>query len=80
MFKNLRDVDPLDKLLLLSILFFAGMLIYIARWAPNDGQTFQVISGLLTGFSGAFLARIKPKADPNTAVTTSGTTTDAPIK
>lgn len=28
--------------------------------APNDGQTFQVLSNLLSGCAGAFFARIKP--------------------
>lgn len=70
MFSNLKDIDPLDKLLLFGIVFFAGILIYIARWAPQDGQTFQVISGLLTGFSGAFFARLKPKPDASTTTST----------
>jgi hypothetical protein len=66
MFKNFKDIDPIDKMLLFGIVFFTGVLIYIARWAPQDGQTFQVVSGLLTGFSGAFFARLKPKPDSTT--------------
>ncbi len=27
----------------------------------SDGQTFQIIAGLVTGFSGALLMRVKPK-------------------
>jgi hypothetical protein len=63
MFSNIKDVDALDKLLFVGIFFFAGVLLVLAKWDADDGQTFQVISGLLTGFSGAFFARLKPKPD-----------------
>lgn len=69
---NMKEIDALDKLLFTGIIFFAIVLVAIARLMPNDGQTFQVISGLLTGFAGAFFGRMKPKGDttktPDTAV------------
>ena len=53
-------LEPIDKLLFIAIFIFAIILIGISRWAPQDGQTFQVISGILTGFAGAFFARLSP--------------------
>lgn len=47
--------DPILKLLLGGILFFTVVILYTQKYFPNDGQTFQVFSGLLTGFAGAFL-------------------------
>ena len=57
---RLADLDAVDKLLFCGIIFFTFMLIAISKWSPNDGQTFQVVSGLLTGFGAAFFARMKP--------------------
>lgn len=51
----MKQLDPILKLLLGGIVFFLAVLLYIQKWFPNDGQTFQVVAGLLTGFSGAFL-------------------------
>ena len=59
-------VETIDKLLLAAVLFFTLLLVAISKWSPNDGQTFQVISGLLTGFAGAFFARLKTTADKKT--------------
>jgi hypothetical protein len=42
------------------ILILLGCMIGISKWSPNDGQTFQSIAGLLSGFSGAFLGRMVP--------------------
>lgn len=64
---NPNRLEPVLVLLAVMILFFTGLLVAMAKFFPTDGQTFQVISGLLTGFGGAFLARIKPagnKDDP----------------
>ena len=47
-------------------------MIGLSALAPNDGQTFQVISGLLTGFAGAFFMRIKaPDKSTDKSTTTS---------
>jgi len=69
-------VETIDKLLLAGVLFFTLLLVAISKWSPNDGQTFQVISGLLTGFAGAFFARLKTGADKKTPpVNTTATAT-----
>ena len=73
MVTNIKDIDAVDKLLFLGIVFFTFVLLAIARFQPNDGQTFQIIGGLLTGFSGAFFARMKPKADTPTPPTAGDT-------
>ena len=69
----IKNLDAIDMLLFLGIVLFTALIMVIAKFYPNDGQTFQVVSGLLTGFAGAFLARIKPNPDPS--ATTNGTTT-----
>jgi len=70
-------VEPIDRLLVAGIVFFTLLLIVVSKWSPNDGQTFQVISGLLTGFGGAFFARLKPpekQVPPGTTVLADTTT------
>ncbi len=59
---KLKDIEAVDKMLMCGIFFFAMLLIAISKWSPGDGQTFQVISGLLTGFSAAFFARMSPQS------------------
>ena len=63
---TMTRIDPVLLLLFLGMLVFTGLLLLISKWSPNDGQTFQVISGLLTAFSGAFFLRIKPKTEDKT--------------
>jgi hypothetical protein len=75
-----RKIDPILKLLLVGILFFTATLLYCQKWFPGDGQTFQVIAGLLTGFAGAFLGFAKkelgvPDEQPPLAHRDSVTTT-----
>ncbi len=80
-------VEPIIWLLFGAVVFFAVMLIAVSKLSPNDGQTFQVISSLLTGFAGALFMRIKP-ADQKPKVGTVGDvqhgdvniTTETPIK
>ncbi len=52
----MKRMDPILKLLLAGIVFFTVVLLYTQKWFPDDGQTFQVVAGLLTSFGGAFLA------------------------
>jgi len=65
--KPIEDIKPSDKLdsvvLLLTalILAFVGVLLWVAVNLKSDGQTFQIVASLVTGFSGALLMRIKPK-------------------
>jgi len=70
--------DLILKLLIGSILFFVCALFYSEHHFPNDGQLFQVIASLLSGFGGAFLMFIKNKlgvSDPPAPGTRSETTT-----
>lgn len=63
----INKLEPIVLLLFAAMIFFTGALFAAEKWYPNDGQIFQVVSGLLTGISGAFLMRVKPqsaKADP----------------
>lgn len=73
----MKRLDPILKLLLVGIVFFMAILLYIQKWFPNDGQTFQVVAGLLTGFSGAFLgfARKELGVEPDPPGTHSNKTT-----
>lgn len=56
-----NKIDPVLFLLTSLVLIFAGALIVVSKISPNDGQTFQILSNLVTGFSGALLMRINPK-------------------
>ena len=53
---------PVDHTLLLIMggtIFFAVMLLVSEIFFMADSQLFQVFAGLLTGFGGAFLAKVK---------------------
>lgn len=67
--------EPVESVLLLLaglMIFFTVVLIGCEIKFKDDGQVFQVISGLLTGISGAFLMRIKPRANAPTTKPTEG--------
>lgn len=53
-------IDPVLLILLFATFVFSGILLFVSLHTPADGQTFQVFSGLATGFAGAVLARVKP--------------------
>lgn len=65
-----KDVDHVLVILLATMLFFTLCMFASEVWFGSDGQFFQVISNLLTGVTGAFLARIKPQNQTATAETT----------
>ena len=75
--KPMQDkIEPVVLLLFLGMIIFAGVLLGCEHFFPMDGQLFQVFAGLLTGFSGAFFMRVKPKnADVDGGVPTHTTTT-----
>ena len=55
--------DKLDSVLLLlfaGIVFFTAVLFAAEVWFMADSQLFQVVAGILTGFAGALLGRMKP--------------------
>lgn len=57
--KEHARIDPVDRLLVGGIGVFVVLMILVGAWHPNDGQTFQVLTNLVAGFSGAFLGRLK---------------------
>ena len=72
-------MDPVLLLLFAGMVLFTAMLIIVDKAFPNDGQTFQVISGLLTGFSGAFFGRLVPqKEHPGETESRTTTTSETP--
>ena len=74
-------IEPVLLLLAFLVVLFAGALFVSERMFPQDGQIFQVISGLTTGFAGALLLRVKPQRQgddpvippPGTTIETSET-------
>src|SRR5215813_7558009 len=66
--EKFRQVDALILLLVCLILLFIGALFIAEKFFIEDTQIFQVLSGLLTGFSSAVLALLKPSVAPGTAV------------
>lgn len=62
---NETKLEPVILLLFIGMVFFTAMLFTAEHYFPMDGQMFQVIAGLLTGFSGAFFMRVKPKSAAN---------------
>ncbi len=62
-------IEPVLRLLAVMVVFFTLLLFVAEKLFPNDGQIFQVISGLLAGYGGALLMRVKPQdkisGDPN---------------
>jgi hypothetical protein len=80
-------MQKLERVLLLLtflVVFFTGCLFFSEHFFPQDGQIFQVVSGLLTAFGGALLMRVKPQtkeeevarlADAQVGATTTTTTT-----
>lgn len=62
-------IEPIIWLLALMVVFFAVLVVLVAKWSPSDGQVFQVISGALATIIGIFANRIMPaKRDPTTSV------------
>lgn len=53
-------LEPIIKLLSALMIFFTAALFLCVLKFSDDGQLFQVISGLLTAISGGFMMRIKP--------------------
>ena len=62
-------LEPVDRVLVVLILFFTISMVSISKWSPNDGQTFQVLSGGLTTFIGAFVGRMLPNKKTATTET-----------
>jgi len=57
------EIEPIILLLAALLIFFTAALFVSEKLFPQDGQIFQVISGLLTGIGGALMMRVKPPSD-----------------
>ena len=65
----MNQSNRLDSVLLLLtglVILFVALLMTCAKFIPNDGQTFQVISNLLSAAMGALLMRVKHQAGDST--------------
>ncbi len=60
---NLKEIEPILKILFFLIVFFGTALGLISHFQPNDGQTFQIMAGAFTGSLAVFLAWMKPPGD-----------------
>ena len=57
-----KGVDPVVWLLFAGIVFSTGALIAVCLMFKDDGQVFQVIAAMLTGFSTALFSRTRSAA------------------
>jgi uncharacterized membrane-anchored protein len=57
----MKTIEPVLLLLAGLLVLFTFLLLWCSVVLKTDGQTFQVISSLVTGFAGALLMRIKPR-------------------
>lgn len=57
---NIKEVEPILKILLFLVLFFAVVTLVVSHWQASDGQTFQVMSAGLQTSLGALLLWMKP--------------------
>jgi hypothetical protein len=56
--------DKVIRVLAFFVVFFSGIVLAVAWFRPDDGQTFSVFSGMLGGFGGALLMRFQPEKVP----------------
>ena len=78
--RSLSKLDPVLILLFMGIMVFTVILLFCEYFFKTDGQIFQVISGIVTGFAGAFFGRMKPTTDhPDQASSTSSTTVSTTV-
>lgn len=57
--KTQGTLEPIDVLLFIGMMVFSVIIFVCNVMFPMDGQIFQVYSGVLGGFTGAFFARLK---------------------
>lgn len=70
---KMRDWTML--VLTLFTLFFTGVVLLEVWWHPDDGQTYTVFTGLLTGFAGALMMHLKGGEKPPPPGSVTSTTT-----
>jgi hypothetical protein len=54
-------IEPILLLLFAGMIFFTGCLFICEKFYHDDGQFFQVIAAMVTGFGSAFFMRTKPQ-------------------
>jgi drug/metabolite transporter superfamily protein YnfA len=54
----------------IGTIFFSIIVLVLTWLKPNDGQTYQMFGGLLTGFAGALLLMLKGDKVPPAGSTT----------
>lgn len=53
-------LERVTILLFVGMIFFAVVIVFVARTSPTDGQTFQIMAGAFNSLLGAFLTKIIP--------------------
>lgn len=64
--RHSEKIDPVLYLIFGGMVFFTFVLIGVEHFFMQDAQVFQVVAGILTGFTGAFFARMKPPQQHST--------------
>ena len=57
----MRQLEPVLFLLSGMVVLFTLLLFISEKMFPNDGQIFQILGNLVSGFAGALLMRVKPR-------------------
>jgi len=79
MFRTEGKIEAVVLLLFMGVMVSLGFVFLAEKFFPNDGQLFQVVSGVISVFLGALAARIDPRkattaatgvSDPATSSTT----------
>jgi hypothetical protein len=68
-----NKIEPVVSLLAVLMIVFTVALFVSNAMFPMDGQMFQVIASLVSGVTGAFMMRVKPRTEPGSTTTTSTT-------
>ena len=56
-------LEPMLLMLCAMVVFFTMILFAAEKFFGSDAQLFQVVAGLLSGFGGALLMRVKPRGN-----------------
>jgi hypothetical protein len=63
MIANKLGLEPIIVMLFIGVFAAMGVTIYCEHMFKDDGQMFQVASGLVVAFSSALFSRMKPRDD-----------------
>lgn len=67
-------LEPVLRLLTFLVVFFTLDLFIAVKFFPQNATLFQAFYGLLTGFGGAMLLRVKPQSKEEEAAGLASTT------